>query len=197
MLFGSRKARYPMADHAPTYTPRFRIKYSTCGATHHMTWRLPRSESDPSSYAGKAKTFLDALASLRYVDWTFLGAEFAEVDSGVFLPTAMTAPVAGTQSVPGVVGQARPNAVSFVGRTTLGKRAVFYLYGLIVKPREDSAVYNDWRVTTLELAALSTAIGVLTETPPQLCGNDGATVNWYPYVNVKANDYWVRRARQG
>lgn len=186
-----------MADHAPTYTPRFRIKYSSCGAVHHLTWRTPRSVTDPAPYAAKMKLFIDALAAHRYVDWTFLGAEFAAVDSGVFLPTPMATPIAGTTSLPSAQGVVRPVAASFVGRTALGKRAAFYLYGTSFRPQDGVTVYNDWRITNSENSQVSTATGLLNETPPTLAGNDGATVTWYPYCNIKPNDYWVRRARQG
>jgi len=186
-----------MADHAPNYTPRLKLIYSSQGKTHSMLWRAPRSETDPASLIEKQGLFLNALTAHRFTDWTISSNQWAEVDSDIFLPVDNPDVDAGTASLSGINAAAAAGSISFVGRSALGKRAVFYLYGTHLLQDAQSANEADFRLRTAEVPAISTAIGVLNEVGYPLRGNDGATVSWYPYVNTKYNDHWVSKLRRG
>ena len=186
-----------MADHAPNYTPRLKLVYSSKGKTHSMMWRAPRGEDDPSSLVEKMELFLNALTANRFTDFTILSCQWAETDSDVFLPVTPPAPDAGTASLSGITNAVAAASISFVGRSALGKRAVFYLYGTNIVQDAVSANEADFRILASEVATISAAIGVLNETGYPVRGNDGATVSFYPYVNTKYNDHWVGKLRRG
>lgn len=186
-----------MADHAPNYTPRLKLVYSSKGKTHSMMWRDARGEDDPSLLTAKMGLFLDELAANRFTDWTILSCQWAETDSDIFLPVTPPTVDAGTASLTGITNAVAAASISFVGRSALGKRAVFYLYGTNIVQDAVSANESDFRILTSEVAAISAAIGVLNETGHPIRGNDGATVSFYPYVNTKYNDHWVSKLRRG
>lgn len=186
-----------MPNYAPNYTPRLRVRYSSRTKTHAVTWRAARGETDPSSLVEKMELYLNALTSLRWTDFTVLGADWAETDADIFLPVTPPAPDAGTLSTAGSTVATAAGAISHPGRSANGLRAIFYLYGTGIVQDATSGNESDFRVLGSEVAAVSTAIGVLNETGYPLRGNDGATVTFYPYVNTKYNDHWVRKLRRG
>jgi hypothetical protein len=186
-----------MADFAPNFTARFRIKYTSLGKSHSMIWRVASSVTDPTGIAAKITLFLTDLAPVRFNDWTLVGGEFALADTDVFLPSPITAPATGSVSTSGAVLTDPAVSISFVGRTTLGNKARMFLYGTTFRDVVTTSVGADWRVTSAENAAISDAIVRLNETSPAIVGNDDAVATWYEYVNVKYNDRWVRRMRRG
>lgn len=187
-----------MADYAPNYTPRYRVKYSSHGKTHRFQFRFGRSTAFSAAIPAKVTAWLNALHTAMWTDFTVLGADWAEVDSDVFLPVEAPAPDAGTVAVGSSTSAAAASHISFVGRTVNGLRAVVFLYGTAIFPDTSTTGLSDFRITNAERADISAATAALSELGgPAYCGNDGATVNWYPYANLKINDHWVRRLRQG
>lgn len=186
-----------MADFAPNYTARYRIRYSTVGKTHSMTWRVAAGVTDSTSIAAKLGLTLDDMAPLLWDDFTILGADFALADSDVFLPGVL--PTFGGGAV--ASGAQSPSdaalAISFVGRTIAGQKARMFLYGCNPGEIGRTAVGGDFRILSSEEPSVSDAIVRLNETSPPLVGNDNETAIWYEYVNVKYNDRWVRRLRRG
>lgn len=186
-----------MADHAPNYTPRLKLRYQSKGAIHTLTWRDARAETDPGPLTAKLVLFLNAVAPLRLDDWTAIGLEWAEVDSDIFLPLTVPAIDPGeTDDAPYQVS-AQALHLSFPGRTALGKRAIFYLYGIGLSAFQTTPLWQDFRLNNAESAPISAATGVLNETGHPVRGNDGAAITFKPYANGKFNDHWVRRRRNG
>jgi len=56
---------------------------------------------------------------------------------------------------------------------------------------------SDFRIHSAEDTIIGNAVGILNDTSPSLVANDNEDVIWYEYANVKYNDYWTRRLRQG
>ena len=91
------------------------------------------------------------------------------------------------------VAYLQPRFLSFVGRTTMGRRVRVYFYG--------SAGVNsniaDYRLQTGEVArwdAFQYAFKDFYATHG-LVGIDLHTVTWKNYINVGYNSYWQRKAR--
>lgn len=186
-----------MADYAPNYTARLRVKYSCQSRVHTCTWRMPPGTVllDIADFATKFDTFITALADRLYSDWAVLSWAYSLADSDIFLPyggAALLAP--GTVSVAGRPASAAAGALSFVGRSIAGHRASFFLYGIGTDAVTDPDNLN-FRINANEDTDISTALAVLNDTPPPLVANDGNDVVWYEYVNWKYNDYWVRKTR--
>jgi hypothetical protein len=186
-----------MADFAPNFTARYRIRYTSLGKTHSTTWRLVNTVTDPSGVASKMGLFLADLAPNLYSDWTIVGADFALADSDVFLPAVEPANPTGAVSTGGAAGSDAAFQMGFVGRSTAGGRARFFIFGTNIAADVRDVVGNDFRVKSAELASISAAIVRLNETAPALVANDNHVATWYEYANMKYNDRWVRRLRRG
>jgi hypothetical protein len=188
-----------MADFAPNYTPRYRLRYSALGKVHVMTIR--GSRGDVGIAARGQEVFTDFLAAMQpYLSntWTIVGADVAGTDSDVFLPTTALPTLPTLGAAAGDISY-RPNFLSFVGRSTSGNRASLYLYGVLASPTAASAAPDDYRITAAEDSSIGDAVAALNgsgagEGARAIDGNDAV---WYPYANVGFNAYYQRKARQG
>ena len=115
-----------MADFAPNYTARYRVRYSSLGKSHSMTWRVVSSVTDPTGIAAKVGLFLADLEGVLFDDWTVVGADFAEADTDVFLPATPPDQPTGAIAASGGFPQDACFQVGFVGRTALGQGAFEY-----------------------------------------------------------------------
>lgn len=186
-----------MADFAPNFTARYRVRYSSLGKTHSMTWRVVNTVTDPTALAAKVSGFLDDMAPNLFADWTIIGAEFALADTDVFLPAVAPDNPTGAVSTAGSHISDAAFQMGFVGRSSAGGKARMFLYGTNIAVDIADARGNDFRIQSSELASVSDAIVRLNETAPALVANDNHVAVWYEYANMKYNDRWVRRLRRG
>lgn len=186
-----------MADFAPNFTDRYKLLYRVQGTPHSFTWRFPIGTTTPerASFVTKLSAFLAALEPQLWADWQVTGATYATGGSDVFLPTASPDQPTGAAGTSGRTLASRVNFAQFVGRGSSGSKVSFYMYGLQLG--QDSAAGQDFRILATESAAVSAAIGILTETPPLLVAIDDSPAGWYPYINIKDHDHWVHKNRQG
>lgn len=187
-----------MADFAPNYTGRYRVRYSVAGKTHKSMIRVdPGGTLLAVENNGKAEfqRLFDAIAPLLWADFAILSAEGAFWNSDIFYP--LTAPtVTGAVSIAGRPASAAAFSTSFIGRTSGGLRWVMYLYGVAANPVQ-LATATDFRIASSENATILAATNALGDAGSTKCGNDMLPVIVYPYVNVKYNDYWTKRLRNG
>lgn len=189
-----------MADFAPNYTARVKLQYQAAGARHTVQFRGPRGTlaSGALGIANKAVTWLNALKNYRVTDWTLLGVQWASADSDLFFDITPTVALeAGALIMPtGNEKAFKALYMQFVGKSVAGSRVSAYLFGVQTGEQFASA-FSDYRILNSEDGVISAGTGVLNETSPALCAADGFTAVWRPYVNIKANDHWVHRARNG
>lgn len=181
-----------MADYAPNHTGRFRIRYATVGQTHAMTFRYFPDGQSLDGLRNGIGSFLDALASIRFNDWTVIGADAAGVNSDIFLPVAP--PVVAAGEAPPPLTSVRPLFGSFNGRSTLGSKARVYIYGINQIPTGNAAYLTDYRILGPELAAVASAVTALNAIPGQ-AAIDRGDVTFYPYMNIALNAYYQRKMR--
>jgi len=186
-----------MADFAPNYTARYRFRYSSLGKTHACTWRVASSVTDPTAVAAKVSLFLEDMEGSLWDDFTVIGADFAEADSDIFLPAPPPDQPTGAVDASAASVSDAAFAISFVGRSTLGGKARFFLYGTNDVTLVRDTKGNDLKLLSTESVQISDAVVRLNETSPVLVANDDSPVVWYEYVNMKYNDRWVRRLRRG
>lgn len=184
-----------MTDYAPNWTPRIRVHYTAVGKQHTQLWRMSRTEGDPDilDYVTKISAFYDALAPSLYNDTVINSAEFAPVDSDVFLPCTapeISATMAGTGGRP---QNAASMAITYVGRAITGPKWKMSMYGIAIAGNENQA--GDWTVLPGENAGVAASLVALTELAPTVKAIDGASVSVYDLVRLKYNDYWVRKLR--
>lgn len=189
-----------MPDFAPNYTARVKMRYAVAGATHTMQVRAPASSApgDLPDFVDKVIAFLNSLQAKMWSDFTILGWTYALADSDIFLPTGPDTGVfgVGDVSTTGRLQAAKALATSFVGRSSAGLRASLFLYGLTWNVISFATV-SDFRIFNSEDSDVSAATGILNETAPPFVANDNNEASWYNYANLKYNDYWTRRLRQG
>ena len=187
-----------MPDYAPNYTARAKITYSVFGTTHSQTWRHagPGGGTELGVLLADVQQYYDAIGPQMMDDWAILSVSYAMQDSDIFLPATYS--LTATGEIATVLGQRSVKALctSFVGRSTGGHRAVLYQYGMYWTPGDVDDIAADFRVNAADLPAVADAVGALNGTLG-LVANDGNAVAWYPYCNVKYNDYWERRLRTG
>lgn len=183
-----------MADFAPNFTCRLKFTYAVLGLQHTLLWRLPRGTVAPNAWVTKFQNFLSTFSSLRYTNFTIIGAEFSEEDSDFFVPTIAPTPDAGSLALPTQFISESTAAASFVGRSSAGHKAKFHLFGTAFTPEGSGVTADNFRLTTSEVVLLGSAIGDLNAAPV-LVANDNNPVSWYPYVNSKYMDHWVKAVR--
>lgn len=188
-----------MADFAPNYTARYRIRYSTLGHEHSMLWRIARGTGTTglALMVAKVGDFLTAVKVARFTDWTIISAEYAPEDVDIFAPAAVPSPDAGTATIPTNPKSQSTFAVSFIGRSTAGQKARFYVYGWDGSPEISvgPAVADDFRLYSAESGTVAAGVAELASGAPDIVASDNFSVIWYSYVNGKYNDHWVASGR--
>ena len=185
-----------MADFVSNSTQRYRIRYRSAGFIHTMLWRFQAGAIDdnPAGWADKVGQVLGALGDFISNDFAILAAEAAEAGSDVFLPSVL-AFVEVTGGV-NMTGQSQAAlSLGFVGRSALGQRARMFVYGIAMNIDTGQPAQRDWRIGGGEDSRVSSALSILNALAPECVATDGGVVQWYPYMNLKFNDYWVRRQR--
>ena len=187
-----------MADFAPNFTARYRLKYTVLGRNHTMTWRVASDTETVTGVASKMGLFLDDMADVLYASFTITGADFAPADSDIFLPVTAPTFAGGGGSEGSAAATDRDIALSFVGRSTGGNKGRFFLYGTTFGLAVRTGTVADWKLTSAEYPdSISDAIVRLNETSPALVANDDNPMVWYEYANIKYNDRWLRHDRRG
>lgn len=184
-----------MPDYAPNFTARYKLRYFANGKNHTQLWRPAPGQTiaDASTFALFISGYYAAVAGLLYDDTAPIDASWAEQDSDVFLPCAIPTIVGTGDTGPAPV-QLQPVALSLVGRSTAGLRWAIYQYGSTIGP-ETFLTANNYRVTSAEATEVDDVTAFLNGESGTFRANDGVAVLVKPYLNVKANDYWVRKAR--
>lgn len=186
-----------MADFAPNFTARYRLRYSVLGHTHTQQWRIARDAgvTGLNNMILKVAAFWAALESNLWDDLSFLSATYAVEDSDIFLPAAVpTLPTAALTPPANPISQSIVST-GFVGRSALGQKARVFVYGFAGGPEETAGLGDDFRLTAAESANIDDAVVVLNNGSPQIVGSDDANVSWYSYANTKFNDFWLRQIR--
>lgn len=181
-----------MADYAPNYTGRYRVRYSALGQTHAMTFRVFPGGGSLDPFVSGVAAFLDALSTIRTNDWTVLGADYAGVNSDLFLPASPPLVQPGTGGV--LLQSARPVFGSYNGRSAGGSKCRVYIYGINQIPTGGAAYLYDYRILSTELPSVSAAVVALGAIPGHV-GIDREPASWYPYMNIALNSYYQRKQR--
>lgn len=185
-----------MANYAPNFTARLRVRYTTGVRAHSMLFRAASSTVLQSlDFVEGVQDFFAALASTMYSGWQVTGAEVADVNSDIFLPSTRVPATPGGKTAIAQPLRATPNALGFVGRTTGGHRVSLWVYGTNFEPTSTGA--GNYRLTTAEEPVVSGGIGALMGlfSLGWRGPDDLPVAAVYPYANLSVNAYLQRRAR--
>lgn len=186
-----------MADFAPNFTARYRVKYTTLGRQHSMLWRIARGVGSTglALMVAKVGSVLNVLVPARYTDWLVVGAEYAPEDVDFFVPAAIPTVTTGTAPIPPNPVSQSTFAISMVGRSTAGQKARMFLFGTSFDPESLLAPGDNFRVSTVESPLVTSLVNSLNSGSPTIVGSDGMGVIWYSYINTKYNDHWIAKVR--
>jgi len=186
-----------MPDYAPNFTARYRLTYSVLSHQHTMLWRIQRAVGSVglALMVDKVRQYLDAMAPVRFTDWTEVSAEYAPEDVDIFAPAALPGSIAGTAVIPANSKSQGALAISHVGRSSAGQKARMFLYGTDFSPENPNVITDDFRVFTAENGIIALGVAELNSGAPSIMASDNLPVLWYSYVNAKYNDYWVAQTR--
>lgn len=172
-----------MAALPASNTARFRFHYTTVGENHTVQFR---SASSPAVMGILFQQLLTALGASIFVV-TVNTVDWAPSGSDIFNP--VTTGIEGTSYGVGAGATFNaPWAVTFVGRTSGGRRVRAAIFGM-------STIAGNYRFAPGESAQVDAAINVLQGAGSNIVGIDGVVPVWYDYANVQVNDHWVKIIR--
>lgn len=185
-----------MTAYAPHYTSRFKQRYNVQGANHSITFRFPGPVTgsgliDAQNAFG---SFFNEMIPILFNDWAFGQASAADIDTTVFLPIPTVGSGSGTVAITNREAEEKATALTFVARSAGGNPWKFSLFGAAISGLEGAGGVN-YRIQPGEVAEIDAAVAVLVANASAFVGNDGGTLSWYPYVNYKDYDHWVKEVR--
>ena len=161
------------------------IDYQNAISAHTMLVRVVDSFG-PTAYVTEVQAFLNALEDIIGAS-TITGVRRRNKNAHVSFPIGST--LVGTTFGDGpVTMDTNAVALSFVGRTPNGSRAKVSVFGY-------HGSISAYRLTPTEFGPIGTAVDALQGATDGFIAIDGARPQWYRYADIKANNYWVRRAR--
>lgn len=189
-----------MPDYAPNYSPRLVVRYKHAGAVHRLTCRTGRGVSTtPAAVVTKLKSVLTAMQAQMFLDWAALDGSWYPQDSFISSPVDVSGlntitPANNTSSL-----QAGHKAMQarWEGRGNFGGRTAFVMFGIAFPEFYSTAANRDFRIYGSEQSWVSDVVTALNELSPAFVPPGDASVVWRDYVNIKVNDYWMGKVRNG
>jgi len=137
--------------------------------------------------------FFTALAPLLFNDFAFTDCSFQAAGTLFSVPAPPPAPITPGGGSP-TKGDA-PRFISFVGRSSGGRKVALTVYGVTADPgNSDQAISQDYRLLYGEQAQVAAAITVLVYS--SFSAVDGPEpVTWKQYANLGYNSHFQRKLR--
>jgi len=172
-----------MAPLPVSNTPRYKVLYTVGGRQHEQDWR---SNLSPSAMSVDLDAVWSAIEAKLY-ETTIDDVQFAASGSNIF--NSVTMPFVGSNygTGTGTTGEV-PYFISFIGRSTDGRRLRVYFYGAKV-------LGGDYRFQAGEDTAVDTTVDTLVAAGGDFQTIGGLTPVWKTYANAGVNAYWQRNIR--
>lgn len=180
-----------MAPIPTTNTARLVVNYVDGDSPHQFQVRYVSAAAAVASIP-TWENWLDSFAANHLsTEWSTVGADVYETGQSFSTPTAF--PIVQGGTVPNTE-VSDPRFLSFIGRSSGGRRCRVYLYG-----GTGFATAVDYRFSPSDDANIDTIRQnfVTAFTSTGAVAVDGAPVSWKTYTNVGFNSYWQRVQRGG
>ncbi len=175
-----------MAPLAPNNTAQLFFDYQQ-GSFEHTLMMRPSPSSTLEGVAAIVDDVLTALATV-IVATTIVRVRLQQAGANFSTPVDLS--VVGLTYGSGTnPSNVVPTFMTFVGRSTGGRRTKLTIFGI------DGALPADWRWTRGESTVVAGALGVLEAGASQYVAIDNAAITWYAYANTGYNAYWIRNVR--
>lgn len=187
-----------MPAYADNFTSRYRVRYSSVGKTHTMQFRYATAGAPGATIRSGVTSFLNALAPLRFADWTVLGYEYSSVGTEFFLPLVdnQTVTAGAIAAQPGPTSWVPVN-INFQALSSSAGRASWYVYGVGQNPLAAEVTADDYRLLASENPAVAAAVAALVANTALVANDNLPLVAVRNYANININSYYQRKARSG
>lgn len=175
-----------MSPLPPGNTDRYFLDYTTAGFQHTMEMRADGS-GDP---AGAEAAFDAVLSELTSQVFLVTIDSFRFQLAGNNFSTLLTWGGPATYGSGAGTPSASANYVSAIGRSTLGHRVKFTLFGMV-----NATLGGDYRMSPGETSVVGAVLAALVADPLYWLAIDGTVPNWHNYLNVGVNAYWRNKIR--
>jgi len=188
-------------DFAPDVTPRYRAHYVSAGIPHTMLVRTLRSQTQAEVVA-IGQTFCAGLVAAiqAYLadDFAFTSAEFIPKDSNIAVAAAAPANPTGAITVASMSPQDKITHATFSGKSTAetGSKVSVKVFGIALSYDSTTGGAKDFVINPGEDANFTAATDFLA-TQGFVKAIDQGTPVWYERVNLKPNDFYLRKVRKG
>lgn len=169
----------------PSNTTRWKVTYSTANAEHSVLCR-----STGALTSAGFSTFFDAFLTAlepRLYEIAIVSLQVAAAGLNVF--NTVTWSGAASYGSGAEAAVFAPRQMCFLGRTSGGRRARMFLFGM------SGTSPDNYRIYSADDTAISDAYDVLNTNPGVFVGIDGLATVKYNYVDVNFNSYWERAVR--
>lgn len=177
-----------MAPLPVSNTKRVWLEYTSEGKQHEMVGRFVVGISDADAVAAMRAIALQCANYMKTTD-SFHSARVAQSGSNLSFPVAF-ASVTGLNAGAVANGQ-EPNFISWVGRSTGGRRVRLTYFDPFTEPGES------YRWPEGSTAPYDNVLDILRDPLMGFAAIDGQPAIWNSYYNTGTNAYWQRKQRRG
>lgn len=185
-----------MTSYASNFTPRYKARYLAGGIEHTIQVRAARGASFSVTEAlrGPVRDAYMAVVAIVYDDFAWISAEVALTDSDVFGPATVPDPLVGNIIDPALnSAMLRISPLTFTGRSA-GSKGRFSMFGVSFGTDAAAALGGDGKLTSAEVAGISTIAGVASA---NFRAGSGEPAIYPLLATVKPNDHLLRLVRRG
>lgn len=177
-----------MAPLNPNNTDRLKVFYQNSQAEHIAMIRLVAQDG-----LAEAQTVFTAVTTALDVAYSFsevTAVQIALEGADIFLDVPGATLIGYTWGSDPATEESNATALTFVGRSSTGRRARFALFGY-------KNALSEYRLTSAESEGIEDSVAAMQGAADSFFAIDGNTPVWKTYANVKAYDHWVDVARNG
>jgi len=176
-----------MAALPPNNTDRYFFHYQNAVHNHTVAIRTQDGASEAVLIAA-VQAWLTALTG-AYHSSAGLGADFQAAGTDFTVPSSNSGWAGITWGSGTANIESDSIALNFQGRSAGGHKVRLGFFGY-------KNTLSEYRITEAESSTITDVVDILQGTTGCFAAIDGLIPTWYGYANVKANDYWVGRARE-
>lgn len=177
-----------MAPLPPNSTARLKVFYQNAEAEHTLIIRLADISNAPGAEGNLQAILADVGGAFHFSEIT--AVQISAALSDVFLDYPATLLIGDTWGTDPATEESNATGMTFIGRSGGGRRAKFTIFGY-------KNPLSEFRVTGGESVGVEDAVIVLNTASASFIAIDGLEAVWKNYVDIKANDHWVKEARNG
>lgn len=177
-----------MAPLNPNSTARLKVFYQNSQAEHTLLIRTSTILSANDAEVVLQNVLGDVGAAFSFSEIT--AVQFAAEGSDIFLDFTGTTLIGDNWGADPATEETNATGMTFVGRTQNGRRTKFTLFGY-------KNPLSEFRITAAESEPIENAVIELNTPSDGFLGIDGFPAVWKNYADIKANDHWVKEARNG